>query len=105
MADSKTIEALDMGGNPIVIDSVVRYLNTGTVGKVIDLKEDEDGIWVLVDATGLYYKPETLVIADVSDLKEERAERSSIADAESYMRTYGGGDDGIADVGQVTGGG
>jgi Uncharacterized protein conserved in archaea len=105
VTDSEIIKALDMGGNPIVIDSVVRYLNTGTVGKVVDLKEDDEGIWVLVDTTGLYYKPETLVIADASDLKEERVERSSVADAESYMRTYGGGDDGIADVGQVTGGG
>jgi hypothetical protein len=103
--DSEILEALDMGGSPIVVGSVVRYINTGTVGKVLDIKEDDEGIWIMVDTTGLYYKPETLIIADASDLKEERMASSSVKDVESYMRSYGAGDGSTADIGQVTGGG
>ncbi|WP_342304035.1 DUF2098 domain-containing protein [Methanolobus sp. ZRKC5] len=105
MTDSEMIEALDVDGNPIVIDSVVRYLNTGTVGRVLELKEDEDGVWVLMDTTGLYYKPETLVLADASEIIKEKIERSSVKDAESYLDDYSSVDDIGADIEQVTGGG
>ncbi len=105
MEDTENIEALAMDGNPIKIGSVVRYMNTGTVGRVLDIKEDEDGIWVLVDNTGLFYRPETLVIADKSDLKGEIKSRSSAENAESYVRTYGAESDADFDIGQVTGGG
>ncbi|SFM77811.1 DUF2098 domain-containing protein [Methanolobus profundi] len=105
MDEPVTIEALGMDGNPIEKGSVVRYISTGTVGRVIDIKEDEDGIWVLLDSNGLFYKPETLVSADESDLKEEMALRTSAEDAESYMRTYVTDDEAGYDIGQVTGGG
>lgn len=107
MEESGKIEALSMDGSPIEIGSVVRYLNTGTVGRVLDLKEDEDGIWVLVDSTGLFYKPETLVIANENDLKGEMKERTSVDETKSYMhrKAEGEADYDLEDVGQVTGGG
>ncbi|WP_292466526.1 DUF2098 domain-containing protein [Methanolobus sp.] len=105
MEDSAKIETLGMDGNPIEIGSIVRYMNTGTVGMVLDLKTDDDGVWVLVDRTNLFYKPETLVIADASDLKEEIKSRTSVKDAESYIQTYGAEDEAGYDIGQVTGGG
>ncbi len=105
MTESENIEVLDIDGNPIVIDSVVRYINTGTVGRVLDIKEDEDGIWVLMDTTGLYYKPETLVLADASEIIKEKIERVSVKDAKSYLDNYSSVDDVTADIEQVTGGG
>lgn len=99
------IEARDMDGKLIEKGSVVRYLNTGTVGRVIDLKKDKDGIWVLIDSTGLFYKSETLIIADEGVLKGEMKARTSAEDAENYMRTYVAGDGKSVDIGQVTGGG
>lgn len=105
MTESENIEVLDIDGNPIVIDSVVRYINTGTVGRVLDLKEDEDGIWALMDTTGLYYKPETLVLTDASEIIKEKIERSSVKDAKSYLDNYSSVDDVTADIEQVTGGG
>lgn len=103
MEDSGIIEALGMDDNPIEKGSVVRYMSTGTVGRVIDIKEDEEGIWVLLDSSGLFYKPETLVSADESDLKEEMGLRTSAEDAESYMRTDVTDDEAGYDIGQVTG--
>ncbi|MDG6243397.1 MAG: DUF2098 domain-containing protein [Methanolobus sp.] len=105
MEDSKEIDALSMDGNPIVIGSLVRYINTGSVGKVTDIMEEEDGIWVMMDSTGLYYKPQTLIIADPSELKEERIARVSAAEAEGYVRSSAAGPDSGVDIGQVTGGG
>ena len=105
MTDSEIIEALDVDGNPIVTGSVIRYLNTGTVGRVLEIKEDEDGIWVLMDTTNLYYKPETLVLADASQIIKEKIERSSVKDAKSYLDNYSSVDGINTDTEQVTGGG
>ena len=105
MDDSEKIEALSMDGEPIETGSAVRYINTGTVGRVIDLKEDADGIWVLVDSTGLFYKPETLVIVDESKLKSEMKARTSAEHADAFMRTYTAENEAGYDIGQVTGGG
>ncbi|MDY0387677.1 MAG: DUF2098 domain-containing protein [Methanolobus sp.] len=105
MTDSEVIEALDVDGNPIIIGSVIRYLNTGTVGRVLELKEDEDGVWVLMDTTDLYYKPETLVLADASEIIKEKIERVSVKDAKSYLDNYSNMAEMDTDIGQVTGGG
>ena len=105
MDDSEKIEALTMAGEPIETGSAVRYINTGTVGRVVDLKEDDDGIWVLLDSTGLFYKPETLVIVDESELKGEMKARTSVEDAEAFMRSYNAENEAGYDIGQVTGGG
>ncbi|ETA68407.1 hypothetical protein MettiDRAFT_1876 [Methanolobus tindarius DSM 2278] len=105
MDDSEKIEALSMDGSPIEVGSVVRYLNTGTVGIVTDLTKDEEGVWVLLDSTGLFYKPEVLVITDESELKGEMKERTSAEAAESYMRSYNAENEAGYDIGQVTGGG
>nr|WP_209622341.1 DUF2098 domain-containing protein [Methanolobus bombayensis] len=94
-----------MDGDPVEVGSVVRYINTGTVGRAIELKKDEEGIWVVIDSTGLFYKPETLVIADESELKGEMKERTSAEAAESYMRSYGAENEAGYDISQVTGGG
>ena len=42
-------------------DSLVRYMGTGTIGKVKVLKTEDDGtVWAYLDSTGLYYKLDTL---------------------------------------------
>ncbi|WP_340820328.1 DUF2098 domain-containing protein [Methanolobus sp. WCC4] len=105
MEDSETIEALTMEGDPIVTGSVVRYVNTGTVGRVVDIMQDEEGIWVLLDSTGFLYKPEALVMADESELREDMKPRTSVEDAETYIRTYEAENDASFDATNVTGGG
>lgn len=105
MEDTEKTEVLSMEGDLIEVGSVVRYIHTGTVGRVTDIKEDEDGIWLLLDSSQLFYKPETLVIADEGELKEEMKLRTSVEDAEAYMRTYEADNEAGYDIGQVTGGG
>lgn len=61
--------ALDARDKEISIDCHVRYVDTGTVGKVIDIKT-EDGIdWIKVDKTNLWYKSILVEILDEKDIK------------------------------------
>ena len=49
----------------------VRYVETGTIGKVADLKT-EDGIdWVNIEKTGLWYRSKLVELLDEKDLKKK----------------------------------
>ncbi len=61
---------LDAREREINIDYYVRYLNTGTVGQVIELKiEDGEVGWVRIDKTGLWYLANLVEVLDRKDLK------------------------------------
>ena len=46
--------AFDARDKEIALDSYVRYVDTGTIGKVIDVKTNDEGIdWVKIDKTNL----------------------------------------------------
>ena len=103
MSDSESIEALDVNGERIVPGTVLRYVNTDTLGRALEIKEDDEGIWVLFDTTGLYYNVEALVITDPSALKEKVEEEKGKFDAKEYVKRFEQQE--TADIGQVTGGG
>ncbi len=102
--ETENLTASDINGDPVEAGTVVRYINTGTVGRVVDIRSDEEGIWAFLDSTQLYYKVETLVITDESELKEKTETTRTAAEAEEYMREYGVGPESV-DIGQFTGGG
>ena len=60
----------DARGLEIAIDSHVRYVDTGTIGKVVDLKT-QDGIeWVKLDKTELWYRSNLVELLDDKDIKK-----------------------------------
>lgn len=60
----------DARGLEIALDSYVRYVDTGTMGKVIDLKT-QDGIeWVKLDKTELWYRSSLVELLDEKDIKK-----------------------------------
>jgi hypothetical protein len=60
----------DARGLEITLDSHVRYVDTGTMGKVIDLKK-QDGIeWVKLDKTELWYRSNLVELLDEKDIKK-----------------------------------
>ena len=60
----------DARGLEIAIDSHVRYVDTGTIGKVVDLKT-QDGIeWVKLDKTELWYRSNLVELLDEKDIKK-----------------------------------
>ena len=48
---------------------IVKYVPTNTVGKVVEIKEEDGKVWVKLDRTGLYYVADALVPADASEYK------------------------------------
>ncbi|XRP97311.1 DUF2098 domain-containing protein [Methanocaldococcus sp. 16A] len=56
----------------IKVGDYVMYINTGTKGKVIDIRKDENGdIWVLLD-NNLMYRPHLLRVIDKSKITERK---------------------------------
>ena len=86
MDDSEIIEAYDINGTVIEIGTRVKYINTGTVGVVIDIKRDSDGEWVLFDKTDLYYNIKALEVTDI-EIKADVGEHEATAtDAAQYLK-------------------
>ncbi|MCL2141481.1 MAG: DUF2098 domain-containing protein [Methanimicrococcus sp.] len=60
MAELQNFEFFDTRGRKIKVGDYVKYINTGTVGKIIEIMEDDEGIWAYLESTELYYKIEFL---------------------------------------------
>ncbi len=54
----------------IPLDSQVRYVDTGTIGKVVDMKTVDDIGWVKLDKTELWYRSKLVELLDEKDIKE-----------------------------------
>lgn len=64
--------AFDARDKEIALESYVRYVGTGTIGKVIDIKTNDEGIdWVKIDKTDLWYRSKLVELLDEKDLKEK----------------------------------
>jgi len=98
----------DLYGTPLRQGSAVKYIGTGTTGKVKDIVEDDEGVWVVLDSNELLYKPEYMVylkegvkekaeaeasysLEELKRLQEERAERMQAAEADRGDVETGGG--------------
>ena len=54
----------------ITLDSHVRYVDTGTIGKVLDLKVENEVGWVKLDKTELWYRANHVELLDEKDIKK-----------------------------------
>ncbi|MGP8321927.1 MAG: DUF2098 domain-containing protein [Methanosarcinaceae archaeon] len=107
MDESKIIETNDINGTVIEIGTRVKYINTDTVGVVIDIKRDSDGDWALVDRTDLYYNVKALEVTDSVIKTEIHEHKMTATDAAQYIknRSEALGAQKPEDISQVTGGG
>ena len=60
----------DARGLEITLDSHVRYVDTGTIGKVTDLKTQNGMDWVKLDKTELWYRSTLVELLDEKDIKK-----------------------------------
>ena len=60
----------DARGLEIDLDSHVRYVDTGTMGKVVDVKTRNDVGWVKLDKTNLWYRSNLVELLDDKDIKK-----------------------------------
>lgn len=61
---------LDARDIEITVDSYVRYGDTGTIGKVLDVRIQDDVGWVLIDKTELWYRSNLVELLDKKDIKK-----------------------------------
>ena len=52
----------DVRGKPIQKGFHVRYTGTGSAGEAVDFKTDDQGTWVLLDTTDLWYKTNSIEV-------------------------------------------
>jgi hypothetical protein len=100
------LDVRDIKDEPIEIGSKVKYLKTGTLGKVSEIIEDDEGIWVLLDTTKLYYKPKTLILTteEATEVHEKEASSKEIKDYLRQAEEEATSHD-LNEVSQFTGGG
>ena len=60
----------DARGLEIALDSYVRYVDTGTIGKVVDVKTQDGMEWVKLDKTELWYRSNLVELVDDKDIKK-----------------------------------
>lgn len=63
---------LDARDIEIPLDSYVRYVDTGTVGKVVDVKTQDGADWVKIDKTNMWYRAKLVELLDDKDVKKSR---------------------------------
>lgn len=61
------VDARDLEIN---LDSYVRYVDTGTIGKVLDMKTENNKEWVKLDKTELWYVANRVELLDEKDIKK-----------------------------------
>ncbi|WP_405321324.1 DUF2098 domain-containing protein [Methanobrevibacter thaueri] len=66
----------------ITLDSHVRYVDTGTIGKVLDLKVENEVGWVKLDKTELWYRANHVELLDEKDIKKSRWGENNEVDIE-----------------------
>lgn len=73
---------LDARDVEITLDSHVRYVDTGTVGKVLDMKTTDGVDWVKIDKTNLWYRAKLVELLEDKDLKEKSDDNGNELDIE-----------------------
>ncbi|WP_458404843.1 DUF2098 domain-containing protein [Methanobrevibacter sp.] len=66
----------------ITLDAHVRYVDTGTVGKVLDMKTENEVEWVKLDKTELWYLADRVELLDEKDIKKSTWEENNEVDIE-----------------------
>ena len=72
----------DARDKEITLDDHVRYVDTGTIGKVVEFKTENDIDWVKIDKTDLWYKSRLVELLDEKDLKKKSYDDDDDVDVE-----------------------
>ena len=69
------------------VGDYARYVRTGTVGKVVDVKEREDGRWIQLDSTGLYYHEDYVEKVETREAFDHLLGRIFDSSTKTYLPT------------------
>lgn len=89
MEASESITANDLYGKPIGIGTTVKYVSTRTVGRVVDIKREDDRTWALLDSTRLYYDTRYLEATTANAVVEDDEDTAHVdmEEVEKKIRT------------------
>lgn len=79
------LKVFDIRGREMKVGDYVKYINTGTIGEITEIMEDDEGVWAFLDSTELYYKIELLELTD-EVVKMEAKRKDLEADIEEKIR-------------------
>jgi hypothetical protein len=86
MAGAEVITAVGRNKKPIKAGDAVKYVNSDTVSRVTEIKKDEQGnVWALLKSTELWYREETLELAEIK-AKETEEEVLTAEELEERFR-------------------
>lgn len=86
MAGAEVITAVGRNKKPIKAGDAVKYVNSDTVSRVTEIKKDEQGnVWALLESTELWYREETLELAEIK-AKETEEEVITAEELEERFR-------------------
>ncbi len=87
MAEAEEITAVGRNEKIIKTGDIVKYINSDTVSRVIDLKKDEQGkVWALLESTNLWYRDETLEPTVTKTKEQEEEEKLTPEELEEKFR-------------------
>lgn len=62
--------AFDARDIEINVGDHVRYVDTGTIGEIVDVKTEDGADWIKLDKTNLWYRSKLVELLDEKDLKK-----------------------------------
>ena len=63
--------AFDAREKEIDVGNHVRYVDTGTIGQIVEIKTENDIDWVRIDKTDLFYRANLVELLDEKDLNKK----------------------------------
>ena len=79
----------DIRGETIDIGSFIRYTGTGTISKVVDLKEEDNEQWVKLDEPALCYAADSLEVVNEKDIIDsENLDKDTLEQVKDIKEGY-----------------
>ncbi len=61
----------DARDKELALGNHVRYVDTGTIGEIVDIKTEHGIDWIKIDKTNLWYRSELVELLDEKDLNKK----------------------------------
>lgn len=96
----------DLRGEAIDLGAFIRYAGTGTVSKVVDLKEEDNKQWVKLEEPSLWYAADTLEVINESDINNfENDDKDTLEKVQDLKENFNDLAAGLNDIQGCEGGG
>ena len=79
----------DIRGETIDVGAFIRYTGTGTISKVVDLKEEDNMQWVKLDEPALWYAADSLEVVNEKDIIDiESVDKDTLKQVKDIKEGY-----------------